>query len=61
MTNEKILDIYKNTLPEELADLSLVYNQVGYLLDYKAKVDVEREYKAMRQIRGIRLEDIHSR
>lgn len=52
-----ILDIYRNTLPEELADLRLVYDQIVYLMDCKEKVEAMRNYKVMRQIRRIRLED----
>lgn len=54
--DKEILDIYRNTLPEELADLSLVLDQVIYLFDCKTKVDAVRKYKAMREIRRIRLE-----
>ena len=55
--DETIIDIYRNTLPEELADLRLVYDQVVYLLGCKEKVEAMRNYKVMRQIRRIRLED----
>lgn len=55
--DKEILDIYRNTLPEELADLSLVLDQVIYLMNCKAKVDAMRNYKVMREIRRIRLED----
>ena len=52
--DKKIIDIYRNTLPEELADLSVVYDQIVYLIGCKEKVEAVREYKAMRQIKKIR-------
>ena len=55
--DKEVLDIYRNTLPEELADLSLVYDQVVYLIGCKGRVDAVRQYKATREVRRIRLED----
>ena len=48
-------------LIEELADLSVVHDQVVYLLDCNKRIDAVRQYKVMREVRRIRLEDIHSR
>ena len=55
--DKEILDIYRNTLPEELADLSLVYDQVAYLVGCEEQIEEWRQYKAMREVRRIRLED----
>lgn len=52
--DKEILEIYRNTLPKELADLSVVYDQVVYLMDCKAKVEAVREYKVAREIRRIK-------
>ena len=52
--DKKIIDIYRNTLPEELADLSIMLDQVIYLLDCKEKVEAERRYKVLRQLERIR-------
>ena len=54
--DEEILDIYRNTLPEELADLSLVYEQVTYLVGCEEQIEEWRQYKATREVRRIRLE-----
>lgn len=59
--DKEILDIYRNTLPEELADLSVVYDQVTYLIGCEEQIEEWRQYKATREVRRIRLEDIHSR
>lgn len=50
-SDDKVVeDIYNNRLPDELADLSVVYDQVIYLLDCKEKVDRNRKYKVLRQL-----------
>ena len=54
--DKEILDIYRNTLPEELADLSLVYDQVTYLVGCEEQIEEWRQYKATREVRRIRLE-----
>ena len=54
--DKKIIDIYR-TLPEELADLSVVYDQVVYLMGCEEQIEEWRQYKAVREIRRIRLED----
>ena len=59
--DKEILNIYRNTLPEELADLSVVYDQVTYLVGCEEQIEEWRKYKATREVRRIRLEDIHSR
>ena len=55
--DKKIIDIYRNTLPEELADLRLVYDQIVYLMGCEEQIEEWRQYKAVREIRRIRLED----
>ena len=55
--DKKIIDIYRNTLPEELADLSVVYDQIVYLMGCEEQIEEWRQYKAVREIRRIRLED----
>lgn len=52
--DKTILDIYRNTLPEELADLSLVLDQVIYLIGCEEQIEEWRKYKAIREIRKIR-------
>ena len=54
--DKEILDIYKNTLPEELADLSLVYDLVTYSVGCEEQIEEWRQYKATREVRRIRLE-----
>ena len=54
--DKAVLDIYRNTLPEELADLSLVYDQVTYLVGCEEQIEEWRQYKATREVRRIRLE-----
>lgn len=51
--DKKIIDIYRNTLPEELADLSVVYDQVVYLMGCEEQIEEWRQYKAIRQIKKI--------
>lgn len=51
--DEEIHDIYRNTLPEELADLNLVYKQVVYLMDCRARVNAVQRYKVTRQLQRI--------
>lgn len=52
--DKKIIDIYRNTLPEELADLRLVYDQIVYLMGCEEQIEEWRQYKAIRQIKKIR-------
>lgn len=48
--DKEIEDIFLNRLPDELADLSVVYDQVVYLLGCKEKVARNRKYKVLRQL-----------
>ena len=41
---------------EQLADLSLVYDQVTYLIGCEQQIEEWRQYKATREVRRIRLE-----
>ena len=52
--DEEILEIYRNTLPEELADLRLVYDQIVYLMGCEEQVYQWRQYKAAREVRRIK-------
>lgn len=52
--DKDIIEIYKNKLPSELADISIMLDQVIYLLDCKEKVETERRYKVLRQLERIR-------
>lgn len=54
--DKEILDIYRNTLPEELADLSVVYDQVTYLVGCEEQIEEWRQYKATKQVRRIKSE-----
>ena len=42
-----ILDIYRNTLPEELADLSVVYDQIVYLMGCEEQIEEWRLTKSL--------------
>lgn len=52
--DKKIIDIYRNTLPEELADLRLVYDQIVYLMGCEEQIEEWRQYKVIRQIKKIK-------